>query len=403
MKYIIVIGDGMADYPVPELNGKTPLQVADHPHMDEIASAGICGTIQTVPQGIEVNTDVAVLSILGYDPKKYYTGRGPLEAVSMGLKLRSEDIAFRCNLVTEKDGVLEDFAGGHIRSEEAHKLMDTLNERLGSPKVHFQNGVDYRHLLILSGKEFSDKVSCSTPHYSVGKKIDELKATPQDKEGAETANLLNILTAQSKEVLTMHPINLERIKFGEKPANMIWPWSPGRKPLLKPIEEEYGLKGAVISAVDVVNGIGTCAGLDIIKVPGATGYFDTDYEAKARYAVKNLETHDFLLVHVEAPDEAGHMGDAKLKIRAIEDLDKRLLGNLMNRIDDDFAIAVLADHLTPLVVKNHTADPAPFAICSTLNKKKRETRRFDEEHAKKGKKIGRGYAFLPFFLKYGSL
>ena len=402
MKYVIVVGDGMADFPVPELDGRTPLQVADHPNMDEIASTGVHGTLLTVPKGIEANTDVAVLSILGYNPKKCYTGRGPLEAASMGIKLRSDDIALRCNLITQENGMLQDFTAGHIRSEEASRLMGALNEHLGSPKVRFHSGVDYRHLLILNGPEFSDKVNCLTPHYSVGKRIDELKATPLSEEGTETAKLLNILTVKSKEVLTRHSVNLKRAKLGGKPANMIWPWSPGRKPVLRPIEAEYGVRGAIISAVDVVNGIGICAGFDVVKVPGATGYFDTDYEAKAKYAVESMKDHDLVFVHAEAPDEAGHMGDVKLKIKAIEDLDNRLLGNIMDKARCDFTVAVLADHMTPLTVRNHTADPVPFAICSTLDEKRRKTKRFDEECAEKGTKIGRGYSFLPFFLKYGS-
>ena len=402
VKFIIVVGDGMADYPVQELGGKTPLQVADHPNMDKIISSGIYGTLKTVPDGMEVNTDVAILSILGYNPKRYYTGRGPLEAASMGIKLRNGDIAFRCNLITEKDGILEDFSAGHIGSEDAKRLIDAVKVHLGTSKIRFHNGVDYRHLLVLGGREYSDRVSCFAPHYAVGKRIDDIRATPLAEVGIRTAKLLNELASKSKGILANHPVNVERAKMGKKPANMIWPWSPGRKPLLSALEKNYDIRGAVISAVDVVNGIGICAGMEAVRVPGATGYFDTNYEGKAKYAVKNMENHDLVFIHVEAPDEAGHIGDPKLKIKAIEDFDKRLIGNIINKTKHNFTIAVLADHMTPLTIRNHTADPVPFAICSTAKEKRSKVTHFDEESVKSGKKIGRGYNFFPFFLRYGS-
>ncbi len=402
MKFVIVVGDGMADYPVQELGGKTPLQVADHPNMDRIIASGAYGTLRTVPEGMEVNTDVAILSILGYDPKRYYTGRGPLEAASMGINLCEGEIALRCNLITEKNGVLEDFSAGHVESEDAKKLIDTVDARLGNSKIKFHNGVDYRHLLILNGREYSDKVRCHAPHYAVGKRLDDIKATPLAEMGVRTANLLNELTLKSKEILSNHSINVERTRMGKKPANMIWPWSPGRKPLLSALKKKYNIQGAIISAVDVVKGIGVCAGMDVIKVPRATGYFDTNYEGKAEYAVKSMRNHDLVFVHVEATDEAGHMGDCELKIKAIEDLDRRLLGNILDAAQRDFTIAILADHMTPLTVRNHTADPVPFAICSTAKEKKSRAICFDEKSVEDGKKIERGYSFLPFLLKYGS-
>jgi len=402
VRFIIVVGDGMADYPVQDLGGGTPLQVADHPNMDEIMSKGVYGTLKTVPDGMESNTDVAVLSILGYNLKRYYPGRGSLEAASMGVKLRDEDLAFRCNLITERDGVLADFSAGHVETEEARELMSAIDERLGSSEIRFYSGVNYRHLLVLSGRAYSDKVRCFAPHYVVGKRIDEIKVTPLTERGAITADLLNELTSKSKGILSNHPINLERVRRRKKPANMIWPWSPGRKPSFPTLRDRYNLRGAVISAVDVVNGIGVCAGMDIVKVPGATGYFDTNYEGKAEYAAGSLGNHDLVLIHVEAPDEAGHLGDSELKIRAIEDLDKRLLGNLMNKVQSDFTVAILADHMTPVTVRNHTPDPVPFAVYSTRNEKRSRVRHFDEESVRSGKEIRRGYNFMPFFLKYGS-
>lgn len=402
VKFIIVVGDGMADYPVRELGGKTPLQIADHPNMDKIISGGVYGTLKTVPDGMEANTDVAILSILGYNPKRYYPGRGSLEAASMGIKLRDDDLAFRCNLITEGNGILEDFSAGHVGTEEARELIDAVSENLGSSKIRFYSGVDYRHLLVLSGREYSDKVRCFAPHYVVGKRIDEIKAAPLTERGTRTADLLNELASKSKGILANHQVNLKRARTGKKLANMIWPWSPGRKPFFSTLKENYDVQSAVISAVDVVNGIGICAGMEVVKVPGATGYFDTNYEGKAKYAVESLENHDLVLVHIEAPDEAGHMGDSELKIEAIEDLDKRLLGNIMNEAQHDFAIAILADHMTPVTVKNHTPDSVPFAVYSTTKEKRSRARHFDEESVKNGKKIGRGYNFLPFFLKYGS-
>ena len=402
VKFIIVVGDGMADYPIQHLGGKTPLQVADHPNMDEIVSKGSYGTLKTVPDDMESNTDVAVLSVLGYNPRRHYPGRGPLEAASMGVKLSDDDIAFRFNLITEKDGVLEDFSAGHIETEEARELVKAIDEHLGSSEIRFYSGVDYRHLLVLRGRAYSDKVRPFAPHYAVGKRIDEIKATPLTERGTRTANLLNGLIAKSKEILSDHPVNLRRVRAGKKPANMIWPWSPGRKPNFPTLKDMYNLRGAVISAVDVVNGIGACTGMDIIRVPGATGYFDTNYEGKAKYAVESLEDHDLVFVHVEAPDEAGHMGDSELKIRAIEDLDKRLLGNIMNGIQQDYTIAILADHMTPVSVRNHTSDPVPFAVYFTKDEKKNRVRHFDEESVRNGKKIRRGYNFLPFFLRCGS-
>jgi len=403
MKYVMVIADGMADYPVKDLGWKTPLQVASHPNMDKIVSQGTCGTLNTVPNGMEVNTDVAVLSILGYNPKKYYDGRGPLEAASQGIFLDKASIAFRCNLISENDGILYDYSAGHIETMDAKTLIACINKELGVfGEITFYTGVDYRHLLVFRGTDYSQEVKCFPPHDVVGKPIKELMVTPLNKRSVRMATLLNNLILKSRDILSNHPVNLERISKNQNPANMIWPWSPGKAPKYPKLKEKYGINGAVISAVDVIKGIGTYAGMNIIEVPGVTGYIDTNYEGKAKYALKSLEDHDFVLIHVEAPDEAGHMGDYTLKIKTIEDLDARLLGIILNEVKDDFTIAILCDHLTPVTIKTHTSDPVPFAIYSNLNKKNNVISHFDEICIKQSSLyIKRGYRFFQFFLRYG--
>ena len=403
MKYVMVIADGMADYPVKDLDGKTPLQVASHPNMDKIVSQGICGTLNTVPNGMDVNTDVAVFSILGYNPKKYYDGRGPLEAASQGIFLDKTSIAFRCNIISEKDGILHDYSAGHIKTVDAKKLIACINRELGVfGKIIFYPGVDYRHLLVFIGTDYSQEVKWFPPHDVVGKPIKELMVTPLNKSGVRMATLLNNIILKSRDILSNHPINIERINNNQNPANMLWPWSPGKTPKYPKLKDKYSITGAVISAVDVIKGIGTYAGMSIIEVPGATGYIDTNYEGKAKYALKSLENHDFVLVHVEAPDEAGHMGDHTLKIKTIEDLDERLLGIILKEIKDDFTIAIICDHLTPVTLKTHTSDPVPFAIYSNLNKKNNVISHFDEICIKQSLlHMTTGYRFFQFFLKYG--
>jgi 2,3-bisphosphoglycerate-independent phosphoglycerate mutase len=403
MKYVLVIADGMADYPVKALGGLTPLQVANHPNMDTIVSQGTCGTLTTVPNGLDVNTDVAVFSILGYDPQKYYDGRGPLEAASQGILLDKESIAFRCNIISEKDDLLYDYSAGHIETEDAKKLITYVNKEMGVlGKITFHTGVKYRHLLIFQGTEYSTEVKCFPPHDVVGKPIKELMVTPLNQKGERMATLLNTIILKSRKLLSNHPVNLERKRTNQTPANMLWPWSPGKAPKYPKLKQKYGITGATISAVDVIKGIGIYAGMSIINVPGATGYIDTNYEGKAQYALKSLEDHDFVLIHVEAPDEAGHMGDCNLKIKIIEDLDERLLGLLLNGLNDDFTIGILPDHLTPISVRTHTPDPVPFAIYSNLNKQKNSISKFDEVSVKQSSlHITHGSSFFPFFLKYG--
>jgi 2,3-bisphosphoglycerate-independent phosphoglycerate mutase len=401
LNYIVVIGDGMADYPVKELGGKTPLQVARHPTIDRLASRGVIGTLRTIPLGMESNTDVALLSILGLNPRLYHTGRGPLEAISMGLNLDKRDVALRVNLITEQNGVIKDYSAGHIETEEAEKLVSSLNESLGGPDIEFHPGVSYRHILILR-KNYSKNVKCYPAHNIVGKPVKDFLVAPCGASSKATANLLNSLIFKSRGILSNHYVNLARMRLGRLPANMIWPWGPGCKPDIPTIQARYGLKAAVISAVDIVKGIGICSGMDVVNVPGATGFLDTNYEGKAEYAAEALKRHDIVLVHVEAPDEAGHIGDPWLKVKTIEDLDKRLLSRLMEKVEGEFTISVLADHITSTSLKTHTDGLVPFLIFSTAKPRARRRHGFDEASASdSGVCLLKGYRFFDFLINYG--
>ena len=404
MKYVLIIGDGMADWPVEVLGSKTPLEVADHPNMDKIISKGRCGTLRTIPAGMDKGSDVAILSILGYDPRSYYTGRGPFEAVAAGIRLGEEDTALRCNIITENDGLLIDYSAGHISDGEAKVLIDLLQANFGrDDEVSFYCGVSYRHILILKGKKYSEKLLCSPPHDFVGKPIRELLIKPVSEAAAETSKLLNRMILESKKVLSGIPVNRRRVERGENPGNMMWPWGPGRKPQLPVFEEKYGVKSAVISAVNLVKGIGLLAGMDVIEVPGATGYFDTDYEAKADYAAECLKLYDFVVVHVEAPDEAGHKRDAELKVKTIEDLDRRVVGRLLDRLGDNCAFAVLPDHRTPIKVGTHTDDPVPFAIYNPALSGIGVERRFTEKAVEGSELNLEGNRFMELFLRSGKV
>lgn len=362
MKYVVFLADGMADEPLPELSKKTPLMVASTPHLDRLARNGRCGTLLTLPEGFPTSSDVANLSVLGYDLASCYTGRGPFEAISQGIKLGPHDVAFRCNLITAKDGVLDEYSGGHISSKEACELIQALNEKFGTSKIRFHPGVSYRNILILSGEEFSDKLEYHKPDSSHGMAIHSILLAPKEAHAKATAELLNQMTLDSEELLSSHPVNKQRVSEGKKPANMIWLWSPGKKPELEAFHRKYGRHGAIISAVDVIFGIGIAAGMEIIKVPGATGYIDTNYEGKANAALKALQRVDFVYVHVEAIDEVSHLGQLDLKLQAIKDFDRRVLGHFLDRCPPGVTIAVLPDHPVPLKLRKHTRTPVPFAI-----------------------------------------
>ncbi|MGA2935085.1 MAG: cofactor-independent phosphoglycerate mutase [Methanomicrobiales archaeon] len=367
MKVLIVVGDGMADEPLHELGGKTPLEYASTPNFDRIAREGACGMLRTIPPGFEAGSDIANLSILGYDPKKYYTGRGPLEAASMDVSLGERDIAYRCNLVTVTDGVMEDFSAGHIPSSEGGPLIHALAASVEGVSLHA--GVSYRNLMVVPNGEGAET---TPPHDIVGERIETHLPRGGD------ARILIQAMERSHEVLQGLSVNRGRISRGQRPATMIWPWSGGRKPDLPSFRELHGISGAMISAVDLLNGIARLAGMEVIRVPGATGYLDTDYDAKARYARKALKRVDFLYLHVEAPDEAGHMGSVEEKVKAIERVDG-MVGSIMETFDG--IIAVLPDHPTPIRVKTHTPDPVPFAVRGLARD---DTRRLTEREAARG-------------------
>ncbi|MBI4344397.1 MAG: cofactor-independent phosphoglycerate mutase [Euryarchaeota archaeon] len=356
MKYVVVVGDGMADYPLENLGGKTPLQATEKPHMDEMARRGKCGLLRTVPEGMEPGSDVANLAILGYDPRKYYTGRGPLEAASIGVELGPGDLAFRCNLVTEEHGVLTSSNADHITTEEAKLLIEVLRGAFGD-YGEFYPGVSYRHLFVLRECR-EDKIVTTPPHDIVGEEIGRHMVGPD----GPLARRLNELILSSKSFLERHEANLARAKAGKRPGNMVWLWGQGRRPRMESFQKRFGIAGSVISAVDLVKGIGILLGMEVPKVPGATGYYDTNYEGKADYALRALEERDFAYVHVEAPDEAGHAGDLERKIEAIEALDRRLLGRLLDGLGEEAAIALLPDHPTPINLRTHVTDPVPFAL-----------------------------------------
>lgn len=363
MKYAILLGDGMADWPIAELDGKTPLEVAKIPNMTEIAKAGTVGIVKTIPRGMKAASDVANLAVLGYDPKIYYTGRGPLEAANIGVPLHEGEVAFRCNLITANNDMLADYSAGHIHDKEATTLINYLNEKLGSEYIKFYPGKSYRHLVVIKTRSQAEaqalvKTTCIPPHDITGKPIS--KNLPKGK--AET-QIIELMQA-GRQLLEKHDINKVRVDLGENPANMIWLWGQGTDPNMPTFKGMYGLSGSVISAVDLVNGIGKLIGLEIINVPGATGYYDTNYQGKGEYAVKSLQDKDFIFVHVESPDEAGHNGEMREKIKAIENFDKFVVGPVWQYLKKtkDFRIMVLPDHATPIEVRTHVPDPVPFAM-----------------------------------------
>ncbi len=356
----------MADWKIKELGNKTPLQYADTANMDKLASMGRTGMLKTVPDGFHPGSEVANSAILGYDQRKVYEGRGPLEAASIGVELGDDDFALRCNLICVDGGNIKNHSAGRLETEEGDVLIRFLQEKLGSDKIHFHTGIQYRHLLVIKG---GDKhIECVPPHDVPGQPFMPLLVKATAPEGEGTAKLLNSLILKSQELLKSHPLNLRRISEGKDPANSIWPWSGGFRPKMETLEDSFPGKirsGAVITAVDLIRGIGKYAGLECIDVEGATGLADTNYEGKAKAAVEALKRTDFVYLHVEASDEAGHDGDVELKLKTIENLDKRIVGPVMNAVkgfDEPVAIAVLPDHPTPCKHRTHTNEPVPFLI-----------------------------------------
>ncbi len=372
MKYLLVIFDGMADEPIPELDGKTPLQVANKPNMDYIAGKGIVGTVYTTPEGMQPGSDITNMGILGYDPQKYYTGRGPLEAASLEIPLETSDVAFRCNLVTTDGEKMIDSSAGHISTKEARELIELIDKKLGSQKIKFYPGVSYRHIMVWHNG--SDNVDFTAPYKIHGKLIKDFM--PQG-DGAEK---LSQMMFDSFKILDDHPINRRRKDEGRHPANMIWFWGQGRQPNIPSFFSKFGKTGAVVAAVDLIRGIGRMVGLKLINVPGATGYIDTNYLGKGQYAVRALQECDFVWVHVEAPDEAGHEQDLDKKIAAIQDCDSKVLGTIISGLKssrEHFRILLLPDHPTPIATGSHSANPVPFVLYDS-NDEKNNSIPFDE-------------------------
>lgn len=364
MKYVVFLGDGMADYPIADLGGKTPLEVAKHPNMDKMASCGVFGMVQTIPEGMKPGSDTANLSVMGYDPKRYYTGRSPLEAASIGIPLMQTDVTYRCNFVTLSDAAsieeatMLDYSAGEISSEEARALVETINQRYFDETHHLYPGVSYRQCFVI--KEAEDGALLTPPH-------DISKKPVRGKLPAGTnGSLLLEMMEYSYRTLKAHPINQKRIAAGKNPANCIWFWGEGRKPALTSFYEKFGLHGAVVSAVDLIQGIGVCAGMRVLHVDGATGNYHTNFTGKGEAAIQAFRDGcDFVYIHVEAPDECGHQGELREKIYSIEQIDEKIIGPVLSYLDgtgEAYQALALPDHPTPLSLMTHVGDPVPFAL-----------------------------------------
>jgi 2,3-bisphosphoglycerate-independent phosphoglycerate mutase len=421
MKYIVVIGDGMADEQLEILNGRTPMEIADTKWMDFIAKGGKVGLLQTLDKKMPLGSEVANLSILGYDPKTHYPGgRGPLEALAMGVKLKEGEIAIRFNFITEREGIMEHYSAGNISTKEAKELVHELNKKLGMKRkeeMRFYPGKGYRGVLVLKNpKNYSEKVKCKAPHEIKKKLLEDNFAQPillnekSSKRSEETANLLNELTLKSKDILPKHMINKKRISEGKLPANMIWFWGPGRYTPIEKFEDKFNISGSLISAVTLLKGIGTAIGLEVIDVPGVNSFFDTNYEGKADYAIKALEKRDFVYLHIKAPDDLSHKRDVERKIKAIERIDKFVVGRLLKKLKseiDDFKISVLPDHATSTKTGEHILDPVPFAIYSSSSSKEGEkgieidsVKEYSEKAARKGSYgLVKGHEFMNLLLE----
>lgn len=362
MKYIIILGDGMSDYPIESLGNKTPLQAANTPNIDALTARSRTGKFKTVPDSMPPGSEIANMAVLGFDVEKVFEGRGVLEAASMGVDIKEGDLAMRCNIICIENEIIKNHSAGHISNEEALEIVKTLQAELEDDRIKFYPGVSYRHLLVI--KDGKKDVDCTPPHDVPGTPFRDVLVKPSNAK-SDTADLLNDLILKSQEILKNHPINLKRISEGKDPANSIWPWSPGYKPEMKTLQEQYGISGAMISAVDLLYGIGKYAGMKAIHVEGSTGLYDTNYEGKAKAAVDALKEVDIVYLHIEASDEAGHEGNEELKTKTIEYLDARVVKYIVEeteKMNEDVAIAILPDHATPCALRTHTHDPVPFII-----------------------------------------
>ncbi len=397
MKYIVLVPDGMADWPISSLQDKTPLQVAHTTNMDFLAKQGMVGLVRTIPDKMAPGSEIGNLSLLGYDPQKYFSGRAPIEAAYMGVDLAEDEVAFRCNIVTIGNDQMVDYSAGHIRSEESAQLIATLNKDISVPDIKFYAGKSYRHLMVIKTPHVKDmlETKCTPPHDIMGQNFK--RYLPKGKPEV----LLRGIMERANKILENHPINQVRIDLKENPGNAIWLWGQGSKPQLPPFQEKYGVNGSIISAVDLVNGLGKLTGLEIINVPGVTGYYDTNYAGKAEYALESLKTKDFVFIHVEAPDEAGHNGDVKMKITCIERIDREILGPILNHFNnqDDFRILVSPDHATPIEKRTHTEEPVCFLMYGR-GIRTNDAAEFHEAAAKeKGLKFDSGEAMMNYFIK----
>lgn len=401
MKHIIILGDGMADEPIPELGDKTPMEVANTPTMDWLASHGRVGRLKTVPVGYHPGSEVANMSVLGYDLDKTFEGRGSLEAASIGVPLLDGEMAMRCNLICIENGIIKNHSAGHISNEEAAELIDFLNEQLADDDIRFYQGVSYRHLLKV--KHGDKRIHCTPPHDVPGTPFRDVLIRPEAADAQATADLLNGLILRSQKLLENHPVNIKRNAEGKDAANSIWPWSPGYRPRMQTLMERFGIdSGVVISAVDLIRGIGVYAGLKPILVEGATGLWNTNYEGKVAAAIAALKDNDFVFLHIEASDEAGHEGDYNLKIKTIENLDSRVCKPILEAVqqmNEPVAIAVLPDHPTPCRIRTHTGEPVPFLIYRPGDHAD-SVERFSEHSAQQGSYgLLEGEQFINEFLK----
>ncbi len=397
MKYIVIVPDGMADEPVEVLGGKTPLEVAHTPNMDFLVREGMTGLVKTIPDSLHPGSDVGNMALLGYNPEQSFFGRAPLEAASQGIILADDEVAFRCNLVTMMDKVMMDYSAGHISTKEAEIFVADLNKNLGAPGTKFYVGKSYRHILVIKTKNKEElfKLKTTPPHDILNQNTQ--KYLPSGAQGQELVALME----RSREIFVNHPVNQVRVDLKENPATQIWLWGQGIKPHLPAFEDKFGVTGGIISAVDLVTGIGKLSGLNIIDVPGITGYYDTNYAGKGQYAIDSLKKNDFVYVHIEAPDEAGHNGDVRNKISAIEHIDKEIVGAILNHFKNknNFRILVSPDHPTPVGKRSHTREPVGFALYGH-NIPKEEASAYSETIAKeKGLRFNSGEDLIKFFMQ----
>ncbi len=402
MKYIIILADGCSDYPIEKLGGRTPLMAANIPHIDALCAKSRCGLLKTVPDDMPPGSEIANMAVLGYDVHEVYQGRGVLEAASMGVELKDDDLAMRCNLICIDDaGRIKNHSAGHIPTDESHQLISFLNNNLSGEDAKFYPGVSYRHLFVMS--RGSDQVECTPPHDVPGTPYTNVMVRSKNHAGDMTAEMLNTLIRKSQTLLSAHPVNKKRMAAGQDAANSVWFWSPGYRPNMKTFMELYGKTGAVISAVDLIYGIGTYAGFKPVKVPGSTGLYDTNYEGKAKAAVDALKEVDLVYLHIEASDEAGHEGDAELKVRTLEYLDQRVVKTIVEetrKLGEATAIAILPDHPTPCELRTHTHDPVPFMIFHP-GVKPDEVKEYNEESVKQGHYgLLKGDGFIKSLLKH---